>query len=1365
RKGWLRRTSCILIVALLFQVVGAPLATQRLLRLTIDRLEEAGELSHEADATLSFLREVERSLAPTAWAAPLGHDPGDTASESGDVDEEDPCKQGHAGGSQVQYDGRALILTEALGSGCQSIIATYHSRYDPQRMLLSAWIPTGTPIERWEIHIQGWSFEGTGAHPMAWWDTTDHDTGKPVPQGLYFFETIYSNQLSTGATVHPVLVRRADDGPLGYNWTHSFQARLVPADGDHVIIETSGTWLLFVRQRQGRYVTSAPGEGTLTPQADGSWIWDRTGGDGSPINGRVAFDPQGRLAGFQDRAGNETHLTYDAQGRLTLVTDPVGRQTRLHYDQAGHIVQVTEPGGTVWTLSYDAGNLVEIRNPLGYRWAFEYDDAHRLTARTDPRGNSTRYTYDQWGGVTSIVDAAGDVTTYETDYDTEPLLVDDPSKAIPARGTTTVTQYAADKRETSRRLYTFDDDGQVIRFEQVADGGATRLTWEYQWGRDSQKGLLLAVVDPKGEVTQFRYESGTQLLTSIRRPGLPRTRLDYTSSAQAGWVLTSLQRGSDVRIVAEYDEQGLPRRVRRGDTGYWLRWTGPEAGLRGLPAAIIWKSDGKGEPEDAPEARILSLEYDRLGQLVALTDPLDRRTTWAYDAAGRPVEVVDALGRRTQYEYDALGRIVRQVDVAGGETLYRYDENGNLVEWVDALGRSTRLAYDHKDRLIWRQDPLGREVHLGWDNEGRLIWREDARGARVEFGYDGLGRLSSITFPTGETWRMEHDELGRVTRVIHPAATWRYEYDAAGNLVRAVIERGERTAELRYRYDSGGRLARLETGSGLSITYRYGGYGELTSVESPLGEVSLRYATRGEMAPVLTQVRSGPLTASLAHDAGGRLTELSYRHSRWSGDRAVTLRYSYDLVDNVIAREDQSGTTTYAYDLLDQLIGVSYPDGTEARYSYDAVGNRVEAVTPAGTVRYAYDAANQLVSANDTRYYHDANGYLIGAWQGDRGRVFGWDYQGHLRGVYERAAEALPFPLSLADAKTQPSALAAYRYDLLGQPVDRQTATGEVTRYLYSQQHAVEEYGAGGEPLARSVYTNRWDQLAAWDQGEPRDALYPLSDAMGTVFAAVDRRGEMHHEAQYDPWGVPLASGADDPLPGFQGRPYDAGTGLYNLRARYYDPALGRFLSPDPSVDPLLPRTLNGYAFGLNNPLRYRDPTGRIVPLVAAIVIGAAFGAAYYSAHYAFSTPSRCFSYGEFFKHMALGALIGAAVGGVTCATAGLVTAAGGGAVLAGAVGGGAAGFTESILRQSLIEGRHDGEIDWGDVAISTLVGTAGGALGGYAASRMVGPITGLSQPGRQLLEYELGWLGSAYFTVGVGFGQKLYRWYTETQW
>jgi len=103
---------------------------------------------------------------------------------------------------------------------------------------------------------------------------------------------------------------------------------------------------------------------------------------------------------------------------------------------------------------------------------------------------------------------------------------------------------------------------------------------------------------------------------------------------------------------------------------------------------------------------------------------------------------------------------------------------------------------------------------------------------------------------------------------------------------------------------------------------------------------------------------------------------------------------------------------------------------------------------------------------------------------------------------------------------------------------------------------------------------------------------YVLADAQGTVTAALDDQGELVQQASFDPWGMPVGHvGESAPdavvLPGYRGYAYEPLTRLYDLPARWYDPAVGRFISPAPPADPYSASALNPYVFGMNNPLRF----------------------------------------------------------------------------------------------------------------------------------------------------------------------------------
>ncbi len=117
------------------------------------------------------------------------------------------------------------------------------------------------------------------------------------------------------------------------------------------------------------------------------------------------------------------------------------------------------------------------------------------------------------------------------------------------------------------------------------------------------------------------------------------------------------------------------------------------------------------------------------------------------------------------------------------------------------------------------------------------------------------------------------------------------------------------------------------------------------------------------------------------------------------------------------------------------------------------------------------------------------------------------------------------------------------------------------------------------------------------------EILYLCTDYLGSVIGIIDEHGEMCYEAKYDAWGNQEVVRNDIGfIRGYTGHEEMPEFGLVNMNARLYDPMLGRFLSPDDFVQmPENSQNFNRYAYCLNNPLKYSDPSGNFIqwPLVA----------------------------------------------------------------------------------------------------------------------------------------------------------------------
>jgi len=128
------------------------------------------------------------------------------------------------------------------------------------------------------------------------------------------------------------------------------------------------------------------------------------------------------------------------------------------------------------------------------------------------------------------------------------------------------------------------------------------------------------------------------------------------------------------------------------------------------------------------------------------------------------------------------------------------------------------------------------------------------------------------------------------------------------------------------------------------------------------------------------------------------------------------------------------------------------------------------------------------------------------------------------------------------------------------------------------------------------------------------------TDPSGTPLAMTDQNGIVVWRADYKPFGEEqTTTGTIENNEKFIGKEKDKETGLYYFGARYMDPKIGRFVSPDPvgPVDPwnsktnhemlVNPQNLNLYAYGLNNPYRYKDPNGKWPEQVHNTIIDRAF--------------------------------------------------------------------------------------------------------------------------------------------------------------
>ena len=171
----------------------------------------------------------------------------------------------------------------------------------------------------------------------------------------------------------------------------------------------------------------------------------------------------------------------------------------------------------------------------------------------------------------------------------------------------------------------------------------------------------------------------------------------------------------------------------------------------------------------------------------------------------------------------------------------------------------------------------------------------------------------------------------------------------------------------------------------------------------------------------------------------------------------------------------------------------------------------------------------------------------------------------------------------------------SFTYEALGRRAAK-TVNGITTKYLYDGADLLAEMNNAGTLTARYLYGSRIDEPL--ERKTSSTTHYYLADGLGSIALLTTSTGTLAESYTYDPFGTPTiknASGTVIPSSAlgnpflFTGREWDGETALYFYRARYYKPAIGRFLSRDPlGYAP----DVNLYRYVGNNPVNWIVPSG-----------------------------------------------------------------------------------------------------------------------------------------------------------------------------
>ena len=1251
---------------------------------------------------------------------------------------------------------RALVLHNGSGGVKLSLLDEYVSWVveNPCTLLYNTWYTFnftthGNAATGWASAPGISTCSVSGAFPS---DSVATATGFGLYAGGYsaLFDDVQVATVSpyiTATGFSNSFIQNSAPGPIGLN---TWMATTKPPG---LGWNTTANWLAASSWSQA-YPSQNYGAtpwGTLTGWTDNSaqWIWASANANVSASIGPVWFR---RTFSVPTTSTLNVAIATDDTYVVYLDGSKLGSGSNWH--QVGSYTSTVSPGYHVLAINATntggpAGLLESVKNTGTGQTLFRSDatsgpsilavaGSAQLQNGPSSPSEETYYGYTTWGGMSQAkrlyTPTGGSqwLTTSRT-YDSYGNL----KTLTDARGNS--TSYGYSPAYQSAYLTTAN---------QTLVPGGTLISQRYSY--NLTMGTLRSSVDGRGYNTTIQYD----ILGRTTRITYPTS--DYTAYAYndaANYVDITNENGLHTRQI--YDGLGRQVKIDRflGGTSYSNSST-----------TYNWMNLVTRQTD--PLGNSYVYQYDALGRLTSTTQPDGNITSTSYNDLASLVLSTDQYGNRACRVYDRMGRMVSVIEYSDSNcnpltlngytyvTNYSYDEIGDLLQTTTANAKSTMYIYDNLNRLLQTTYADGNIESYSYDNDGNIVRKVNRNNVKTLFSYDSLNRILTISYCgspiTSQSYT--YDLNSNMLSLQNQNSTDSYIYDSRNRVLNetyAVNQSTRQVVDLGC-FGSGGTST---TSGGVSKTYMVGTTynGELINtiayptISQSNPDITIKYAydTLGRVLNV-TYVSTGAYYARLAYSKTDKVLGIQYGNGlvgNYTYDKLLrastitlqntgthttmmSLTYGYNKTGTVSSVVGQVNSVTvneqYKYDPLQRLTNSTVTSSggrTTLWYQYNNVGNRLSQNINGTVTTYTYNAANnELLSSSkpgqSIAYAYDKNGNMLNKNVTAGGTVrwyYTWDVAGNLLKTTNSTGQGL------------------YAYDGYGRRVESIEA-GSTWYYAYS----------GTEILYKNLLnTDNYEYVFASGIRlvmviDRSSTYYYHADALGSVRMITYSDATMVYTDGYQPYGqdngTPTGSFKNRATDKFTGKPVSQTTGLYYEYHRWYDPGIGRFISPDSKPGQLSnPQSLNRYVYVQDRPTSLTDRTGECPECIIGLVAGLAVGYAACVAGGGGWLSSQC----------AEEALVGGAVGALAGATFGLslLVTGGGltGALSAGAISGFIAGFANFDLESAL--GLKPATVQQlaTDVVGGVLSGIAGGLIAGLAG----GTADFTFQPGRLIDELE----------------------------
>ncbi|SCV36475.1 uncharacterized protein FFB14_06119 [Fusarium fujikuroi] len=962
---------------------------------------------------------------------------------------------------------------------------------------------------------------------------------------------------------------------------------------------------------------------------------------------------------------------------------------------------------------------------------YEYDAQRGLLLKasewsTDTDSfSSAQYAYDEYGNEISSVEASGLTisTTYDSTFQTFPIQVAQTGKGF------SHTRYTAYDELTGLKAVSRDEKGLISCFSYDAFGRCIASKLRNVDGQASPQ----SATDFLGNRPLLM---DTVLLNELKDCMLdPSNSLQFqqmssSSGSKYLCILSTMQyNGSSTgqtQVLEALNCLGLVcrQRTQQGQmTASWKYWNSNHEGvptMESFPLFLPSTVQTSAELDYVPDpSTCVQTTFDALGRPTQTTRPSHSdagvciAVGFSYQDGGATVveqrfkvssqtsessqislststkkfrrlagkdyvtAKTDENGLTTMYTYDSAGRLIMCQDPAGNVEARTYNSRGQIITMnnpsqntqSDPGTLAITRVYDVAGYLLSETNVLGETQSFQADASGRPLKKAGSDGRSIVYSYDqnGLRSLSSVTIFSSSSTKT-------------PESQFLFEYDSRGRASKktVILTNGD-TYSTEFQYDWQNQVVNTQLPDGSQIPKAWQGSSMVsTAINGPSSEswdISAEFSNYSSFERAGSCSISGTgFVKNFTHDYTWDTQGFASAHAMSGAATLIQNSYSYNDDDQLQSiQESVSGQqTSYTYSgkrLASSTIG-SQPTYV---YTYDDSGN----MTTRGDTTIAYGASSASGTRNGTPVFqidYDAAGRMTGRKTLDQALTFAYDGLGHMSTI----------------SKTGAGEETRLINDFSGHTLQRLKSDG--SQEIFINRNYTVIIKSNGQRSVRYALFNHQELLASATVEVPAGSLVSSSNPTIQVHYCDTKSNVTHgynptngtlvNQVQYDDYGFvtspnTISSSTESCVNTYESKSL-IDFGLLDFGARWYDPLVGRFASPDDITDLALlfcPDGTNRYAFENNDPINHVDPSGH-------------------------------FSWNAFWGGVVSGAMIVAGIG--------LMFASFGGsaAISSGLISGGIAGMSYSINHAN----EKNGTKFWGHlgitVAVNFVIGAATDGLG-----------------------------------------------------